>query len=127
VSQENVEIVRRWLWAFENDRDAFREILHPEIEWSPFEEQHSPSHGIDGAMRIRDGWLSTWDAHELALEDAVVSGDEVVASIHITARGRTSGAEVDVTLHGHFRLLDEKVIYLYEHTDRATALEAVGL
>jgi hypothetical protein len=31
-----VEIVRRWLWAFENDDNVFRELAHPEIEWAPF-------------------------------------------------------------------------------------------
>jgi len=37
MSQENVDdVVRRWLWALENDTDAFGDAIHPEIEWSPW-------------------------------------------------------------------------------------------
>jgi hypothetical protein len=34
MSQESVELVRRWIWAFENDDAAFREVTHPDIEWA---------------------------------------------------------------------------------------------
>ena len=46
-------VVRRWLWAFENDTTAFREVLHPEIEWFPIEENNTPSYGVDAAVQIR--------------------------------------------------------------------------
>src|SRR5512133_1991124 len=127
MSEEKVEVVRRFLWAFENDTDAFRQTLHPEIEWSPFEESHTPSHGVEGAMRIRNQWLDTWDEHRIDLEELIEEGESAVASIHVTAQGKASGVAVNVRLHGHFKVRDEKVIYLYEHEDRAAALEAAGL
>ncbi len=126
MSQENIDLVRRWVWAFENDRDAFRDTLHPEIEWRPFEESHTPSHGHEGALRIRDEWLATWDEHRIELEEVVDKGDSVVASLHVTARGGASGVEVDVRLYGHFKVRDGRVVYLYEHEDKAEALEAAG-
>ena len=43
------------------------------------------------------------------------------------ARGRGSGVAVDVRLYFHFKVRDDKVIYIFEHRDRASALEAVGL
>lgn len=46
--------MRRWIWAFENDDAAFGEVTHPDIEWAPFEENHTVSHGFDGAMRISE-------------------------------------------------------------------------
>jgi ketosteroid isomerase-like protein len=124
MSQENVQLVQRWLESFTGDVDAFRDTLHPEIEWFPFEENHSPSYGIGGAMRIRDQWLGAWEEMRADLEEIVDEGDEVIASIHITARGRSSGVEVDTHLHMHFKMRDEKVVYLFEHTDRTKALEA---
>jgi limonene-1,2-epoxide hydrolase len=127
MSQENAEIVRRWIWAFENDDAAFREATHPDIEWAPFEENHTVSHGLDGAMRIRNGWLDAWAEHRLDVEEMVDRGAGVVASLHITARGRGSGVEVDVRLHGHFKVRDGKVCYLFEHEEQAEALAAVGL
>ena len=128
MSQENIEIVRRWLWAFENDTDAFRDTLHPEIEWFPFEDSHSPSYGVEGAMRIRNQWLDAWDEHRVVdLEEAIEEDDSVVVSEHVTARGKASGAEVDVRLHFHFKVRDDKVAYVFEHGNRQEALEAAGL
>jgi ketosteroid isomerase-like protein len=127
MSQGNVELVRRWLWAFENDTGAFRDALHPEIEWSPFEDSHTPSHGVEEAVRIRNQWLDAWDEHRVDIEEVIEQGDSVVASLHVTARGRTSGVEVDVGLYPHFKLRDGKVVYVFEYEDRAAALEAAGL
>jgi limonene-1,2-epoxide hydrolase len=127
VSPENVEIVRRWLWAFENDDDAFRKTTHPEIEWAPFEENHTVSHGLAGAMRIKNGWLDPWAEHHIGIEELIDAGEDVVASLHLTARGEGSGVEVDVHLYGHFKVREGKVAYLFEHQDRAEALKAVGL
>ena len=60
MSQENVEHVKAWFEAFNDDVDSLRDTLHPDIEWFPFEDNHSPSFGIDGAMRIRQHWLDSW-------------------------------------------------------------------
>ena len=127
MSQENVDVVRRWLWAFENDADAFLNTIDPEIEWFPFEESHTRSYGVEGAMRIRNQWINTWDDHRIDLDEVIEEGDSVVASVHITARGEASGAEVDVRLHGHFKVRDDRIVYVFEHEDRTSALEAAGL
>ena len=127
MSHENVELVKRWLGSFDSDPAAFRDTLHPEIEWFPFEDNHSPSHGADAAMRIRSQWLDAWDELRADLEEVRDEGDSVVASIHVVNRGKTSGVEVDVRLYVHFKIRDSKIVYLFEHTDKATALEAVGL
>jgi ketosteroid isomerase-like protein len=127
MSQQNVELVEKWLASFNTDRDAFRDTLHPEIEWFPFEDNHTPSYGLDGAMRIRDGWLDAWDEMRADLEQIVEEGDAVVASIHVTGTGKGSGVEVDVRLHLLFKVRDEKIVYIFEHTDRTEALEAAEL
>jgi ketosteroid isomerase-like protein len=128
MSQANVEIVRRWLWAFEHDDDAFRRLTHPEIEWAPFEENHTVFHGLAGAMQIRSGWLDSWSEHDMDIEEVLDgAGEDVMASLQLNARGAGSGADVDVRLHGHFKIRDGRVAYLYEYQDRAEALEAVGL
>src|SRR4051812_10807154 len=128
MSLENVEIVRRWLLAFDNNTDIFRQLTHPEIEWMPFEDNHTPSNGLDGAIRIRNGWLDAWHEHRLEIDEALDGGGEdVVATVHLIGRGRGSGVEVDVRLYGHIKVRDGKVIYLYEHEDRADALKAAGL
>jgi ketosteroid isomerase-like protein len=131
MSQENVEVrseaVRRWFWAFENDTDIFRSSLHPEIEWFPIEEDHTPTYGVEGAMRLRNEWLDTWDEHRVDLEDVIEEGESVVVLATVTARGKASGVEVNLRVHYQFKVRDDKVVYLYEHEDRQEALEAAGL
>jgi ketosteroid isomerase-like protein len=131
MSQENVEIrneaVRKFFAAFESGDEAFRETLHPDIEWYPIEENRTPTRGVDAALWNRNAWLDTWEEHDLDIEEVVEEGDRVVAHVHITARGRGSGVEVDVRFYAQFKVRDGKVVYIYDHEDRAEALEAVGL
>jgi ketosteroid isomerase-like protein len=127
MSQESVEIVRRWLAAFDNDTDEFRQLTHPKIEWMPFEENHSPSHGLDGAMRIRNGWIDAWAEHRADIEEMLDGGDDVFVSALLTGRGKASGVAVEVRLYGHVKVRDGKVSYVFEYEDRAEALEAAGV
>jgi ketosteroid isomerase-like protein len=128
---QNVEVenpvVRRWISSFENDTDAFRNSLHPEIEWCPFEEDNTPLYGIEAAMRSRAQWLETWGEHRFDLEEVIETGDSVVVLVHVMARGKGSGVDVDVRLYMQFEVRDDKVVYIFEHRDREAALEAAGL
>jgi ketosteroid isomerase-like protein len=127
MSQENVEVVRRLLWAFENDADAFESMLTPESVWFPFEDNHTPTYGVEGAIRTRRQWLDAWDEVRSDLEDVVDEGENVVASVHVTGRGKMSGAKVDVRIHFHFKIRDGKVVYTFEYEEKAASLQAAGL
>jgi limonene-1,2-epoxide hydrolase len=127
MPQDSVEIVGRWLWAFENSDEAFVELTHPEIEWAPFEDNHTVFHGLASAVRIRSGWLDPWAEHSVEIEELLANGQDVVAALHVSARGEGSGITVDVHLYGHFKVRDGKVVYLFEHQDRDAALKAAGL
>ena len=124
---ENLDLVRRWFWAFENDADVFRNALHPDIEWFPIEENQRRLYGVAAAMQNRNEWLDTWDEHRLDLEEVIEDGDGVVALIHITARGKASGVKTDVRSYPHAKIRDHRIVYIFDHTDRAAALKAVGL
>jgi ketosteroid isomerase-like protein len=119
-----IDVVRRYIWAFDNDSETFRDTIHPEIEWFPFEQGHTPAYGVEDAMRVRNRWLECWEEHRIDVEEVIEEDDGVVAAVELTARGKASGIEVSVCLHLHYKLRDEKVVYLFEHEDRATALEA---
>ena len=126
MTDGNLDLVKTWLRSFDGDADVFRSTMHPDIEWRPFEDNHTPSHGIEGAMRIRNGWLDAWDEMQIHIEQVVEEGDSVVVSLHVTGKGKSSGVEVDVRLHLLFRIREEKIAYIFEHTERAAALEAAG-
>jgi ketosteroid isomerase-like protein len=121
------EAVGRFLTAFEDDDDAFRAALHPEIEWYPIEENRTPTRGVDAALWNRNQWLDTWDEHELEVEEVVEDEDNIVVGIHIRARGRASGVEADLRFFVQIKVRDGKVAYIYDHDDRTAALEAAGL
>jgi ketosteroid isomerase-like protein len=127
VSQESVAVVRRWLWAFENDTSAFEAVLHPDIEWFPIDENYGRLHGIEAAVRNRNEWLDAWDAHRFDVDEVAAEGDDVVMAVRISARGKASGAEVDLCFYAHVKLRDHKVVYIHDYEDRAEALNAVGL
>jgi ketosteroid isomerase-like protein len=131
MSQENVEVrneaVRRFLAAFENDSDAFRATLHPEIEWYPIEENRTPTKGVEAAMWNRNAWLDTWDEYHQDVEEVIEDGDDVVLLVHITARGAASGVEANIRFYAQVKMRDGKIVYIYDHEDRDTALEAAGL
>jgi hypothetical protein len=92
MSQENVEVanvvVRRWIWAFDNDTDAFRDILHPEIEWFPIEENNTPYYGFEAAMRYRNRWFDTWYEYRTELEEVVEGGDRPMSVVATASRPR---------------------------------------
>jgi ketosteroid isomerase-like protein len=131
MSQENVRVenpvIRRWFWAFENDASAFEAVLHPEIEWFPIDENYERLQGTEAALQNRNEWLEAWGEHRTDVDEVAAEDDSVVLAIHLVARGRTSGAEVDVRFYAHFKLRDEKVVYIHDYADRTEALQAVGL
>ena len=126
MSRKHVEVVLRWLLAFGSDRDAFSAVTHPEIEWMPFEEGHTPSHGLDAALRLRDRWLGAWE-ERITIEEIWGRGDDVFLAATLVGRRKASGAEVEMRFYGHCRVRDDKVSYCYEHLDRDEALKAVGV
>jgi ketosteroid isomerase-like protein len=121
------EAVLSFLRAFEDDEDAFRRTLHPEIEWRPFDENRMPLHGVEAAVRNRNAWLETWDEHQLDIDEVVEDGDDVVVLIHIAARGRGSGATANVRFYAQIKVRNGKIAYIYDHEDRATAIRAAGI
>ena len=133
MSQENVEVrndaVGKFFSTFNSDgeTDAFRSILHPGIEWFPVEENRVPTRGIEATMRYRDRWLDIWDEHRFDVEEVIEDGDDIVARVHIMARGRASGAEVDIRFYAQFTVQDGKIARIYDHDSRSEALKAAGL
>ena len=127
MSQENVELVRRSIEAFQHDEEAWLSMSDPAIVWHPIEEGHIPSRGHEAAIGVRRRWLESWEGFQVDVEEMKDGADSVVACVHQTARGKRSGVEVDLRLYIHFKLRDGKIVYVYEYADRSEALEAAGL
>ena len=129
MSQENVEIVRRWNAAY-NRRDM--ETLFA-LTASDFEFR-SVFLTIESIFRGHEGLDAYFEAIEDAYERFVVAADEfidagaaVLVVAHVEWRGKESGAEGTMPLCVAAWLRAGEVFRLETFTDRSEALEAVGL
>ena len=133
MSQENVENVRRAYIALSSgDKDVLTELASPDLV-TDFSRRLVDPFVLRGrdemiaflaqANETWDGWPA-WEPQEL-----IDAGDQVLAFIRFSAKGRTSGADVETyvanlwTLGGDGKLIEVK----YFGDDREAALEAAGL
>jgi ketosteroid isomerase-like protein len=97
VSSDNVELVRR---HYENwnrgDTGAVIAAFAPDVEWHghPRLPEPGPYAGRDDVARWMDQFREAWGQVEARPIELIDAGDGVVALIHMTARGRGSGVEV---------------------------------
>jgi ketosteroid isomerase-like protein len=129
MSQENVEVVRRNIEAF-NGRDlrawlaTFRS--DGEMDWS---RARGPLKGVyrgHGELEaFWKGWL-TFDWGELETYDIAEAGSEVVVPNTATFRGR-EGIEVVARSAFVFTVENGQIVRQQLFQERAEALEAVGL
>jgi ketosteroid isomerase-like protein len=132
MSQENVDVARRMLRAFnDGDIEAIVAECDPTVEW---EEQSIPGveplyHGHEG---VRRWWAATILQEELGsiegrLEGVKEADDTVIASVRFEAEGTSSGARVQMPVHLVLTFRDGKLIRRQVFLTFAEALEAVGL
>lgn len=132
MPQDDVEIVRTLIARWNaGDRDLVRSIdfLDPSIQLegplsSLNAEPYRGHSGIERWMRDLDEQFSVW---AIDIEDARQVGDHVVVTATINARGRASGAPLEL---GSASIVgfgsDHRVTRIKIYPDVREALEAVG-
>jgi ketosteroid isomerase-like protein len=121
VSQENVEIVRRFLAVDVEEALAYAD---PGIVWNPSEE--SPTQGHDAVRASSARWQGEWEDYELTAEEFVDRGDRVVVTVRMRGRGRGSGIEIDGLFYDVYTLRDGKIVRMDQFTERSEAIEAAS-
>ena len=132
MSQENVETVQRAYEALtRGDAETLRDMAPPDftVDFSrrllePFVLRRDEMLVLftDQTRETWEGW-PTYEPKEL-----IDAGDVVVALIRTTARGTSSGVEVDALVWNVWTFRDGRPIeFKYFGEDRAAALEAAGL
>ena len=132
MSEENVEIIRRFAEVFETGdlERVVSEFFDPEIEWrTSAEDPDAATHrGTEAYKRYVEQWWESFEGLHAEVEEYIDAGDDrVVAWIRWTGRGRTSGVEADWHLAIIYTMRDGKIARAEEYFDRAEALEAAGL
>jgi ketosteroid isomerase-like protein len=130
MSQENIEIVRRSIEAWNGrGRTTWTASLHPgaEIDWS---RSRAPFKGV---YRGREGAETFWDVFWSTFEDVQVEthgftavGSEVLVPTTVHMRGR-EGIEVITRTALVFWVENGQIARLRLFQEQAEALEAVGL
>jgi ketosteroid isomerase-like protein len=131
VAQDDVEVVRRMLRAFnDGDVEAIVAECDHTVEW---EEQSIP--GVDRLYRGHDGvrrWWATVGWEELGsiegrLEELKEADDTLIAAVRFEGEGRSSGVRVQMHVHLVFTFRDGKVVRRQVFQTLAEALKAAGL
>src|SRR5262249_48495351 len=126
----NVDIVRTALAAFNNrDGAAFDALLDRHAEIVPVRAalEGITFRGPDAASQYCAAIEESGEEVRWEVEDVRDLGDRVIALGHIQGRGRDSGAEIDATGAWVADLRDGLITRFHTYSDRAKALEDVGL
>ena len=132
MSEENVEMVERAYVALtQGDAEVLREMAPPEFTVDFSRRQMDPFVLRRDEMltffegQARETWEG-WPTYEP--KELIDAGDVVVALIRTSARGKSSGVEVDARVWNVWTFRDGKPVeFKYFGEDRAAALEAAGL
>jgi ketosteroid isomerase-like protein len=130
MSRENVEIVRRFMEAYNRrDFEGMIELIDPTFEF------RSRFVGIESVHRAPEGFPyayfkmldEAYDHFEVVLSEFIDAGAAVLTAGHAEWRGKASGLQGETPVLPAFWLRARKVFRAETFTDRAQALEAVGL
>jgi ketosteroid isomerase-like protein len=128
MSQQNVEIVRRFIDAYNRrDLEGMIEVMDPTFEFrSHFVGLEFVHHASDPKTYF-EALDDAYDQLQLVLDEYIDAGAAVLAAGRVEWRGKASGARGDTAVLPAFWLRAGKVLRAATFTDRAEALEAVGL
>jgi ketosteroid isomerase-like protein len=131
MSQENVEIVRRGIDAFNRrDLDGLDELMTGDCEWLPA----MPGIVAGDSYRGRDGLeayladlAATWEALRIVADETRDLGDSVLVLGRLEGRGRGSGVPVDAPIGVLDDFRDGKISRVRAFLDHGDAARAAGL
>jgi ketosteroid isomerase-like protein len=129
MSDENVEIVRRFIDGTNETGDFPFELVDPEIVYVI-----DPPAWLAGTYRghaeLRDALRRTWevyDEYRFEVDEFVDAGDAVVALGAAHVRGTLSGAPAVQEGGGVYRVREGLIVAVQVYMTHAEALEAAGL
>jgi ketosteroid isomerase-like protein len=129
MSQENVEIVRQHIAAYESGNyDAALAAYHPDVVCDatvrPEGRIYRGREGVAEAIRV---WAGTWDDWHWEIEELIGADDRVLMVVREFARGKGSGVEVVQQTFWVYTLRGGQIVHAKVLVDKSQALEAAGL
>ena len=135
LAPENVEIARRWFFAFNRSvaegTDDYHALLSRDVEWIPITAllDGRTYRGPEGVRRWVDEMKRDWRVYETRWTEARDLGDGRVLAFGVwDSLGRVGGVELSFDQAAWLmELRGGKMIRLQAFADRSEALEAAGL
>jgi ketosteroid isomerase-like protein len=129
MSQENVEITRRWNDAYNRrDFETLLELTDPDFEFkSVFVGMESVFRGYDGLRAYFDGIDSAYARFQIPPEKFFDAGAAVLVKCRIEWRGNESGAEGMMPVAVAAWLKAKRVFHLESYPNLSEGFDAVGL
>jgi ketosteroid isomerase-like protein len=136
VSEENVELVRRAIEAF--NRRGVESLISggfysPEIVFD-LSSAGIPGagvyHGLDEVRAFfEEDWFGAFpfEEWEIDVEELIDNGDQVIVMTRQRGRGASSGVAAELELANIFTLHGAEIVRLEVYRDRERALEVAGL
>jgi ketosteroid isomerase-like protein len=130
VSQENVEIARRaWEASMRHDNEMALRLYDPEVTVEVTDSFDTPAlyRGVDGVREWYRNSVGMFADLTVGVDEWIDAGDDVLAILHTTGRGRQSGVPVERRETQVWTVRNRKLWRLRIYETRAEALKAVGL
>jgi ketosteroid isomerase-like protein len=130
MAQGNVEAVRRVYgrWA-RGDFTASMDLLDPQavLIIGPDFPDAGTYEGVEGIREYMRGFLEPWTRVTIAAEELTDAGDAVLAAVHQSGVGKSSGVETEFRYFQVWTFRDGNVVRLEGFRDRAQARVAAGV
>jgi ketosteroid isomerase-like protein len=129
MSEEQLEAIRRLYRAMDaRDIEAAGVLADPNMEWIPDQRVgEGPIRGREEVVRFFDERAEMFGEIETEIERLWDVGDKVLAFIHVTGSGLSSGAGFDIRIAHLWTFRDGVVVRGEGYGDRDQALEAAGV
>ena len=101
MTEANVEALRRGYEALNRgDLSNVIELLDPDIEWhEPGDSPEAGTHqGRDSFESFFRSWIDSFDEFRVEPEQVIERGDDLLAIVRQSGRGRVSGVGVEVRI-----------------------------
>ena len=133
MSQENLDALRRGFEHVTRTGKLLREYFRPDLVWDTTTLASAGGLnlgtwiGVDDANRWLAEWTEGFENWSIDIEEVVDAGDQVVTLARQHAKARHGGPEVEMRLAQVWTFRDGLIARMEMYSDRAEALEAVGL
>jgi ketosteroid isomerase-like protein len=134
MSQENVEIVKRYYEDAANDPEQMgAEMVRawkPDGDYYPVRKfpEAGPCHGREQIVDFLTEYMAAWDAYRNVVKEVRAIGDvRVFVHAHFWAEGRASGVAMEGDLYHCCWLRHGRFIRVEDHLTEKGALHALGL